>query len=64
VVSDYRARMRCGGAVCAMMSGSGPTVFGLFTDADAAARTYETFRAETDAEVHLTRTARYGNETV
>jgi len=64
VIADYRARMRAGGAICAMMSGSGPTVFGLFTDADAAARTYETFRAETDAEVHLTRTARYGNETV
>ena len=64
VIAAYRARMRRGGAVCAMMSGSGPTVFGLFADADAAVRTFETFRAETDAEVHLTRTAGRRNEMV
>lgn len=58
VIADYRARMRTGGAACAMMSGSGPTVFGLFADAAAAAHTAEAFRRETDAEVHLTRTAK------
>lgn len=64
-VADYRARMRAGGALCAVMSGSGPTVFGLFADAAAADRTAAEFRRETDAEVHLTRTAgRYdGHET-
>ena len=46
-----------------MMSGSGPTVFGLFADERAAADAAEAFRAETDAAVYLTRTAgRFGQE--
>ncbi len=57
VIGDYRARMQEHGAICAMMSGSGPTVFGLFTDERTAADAAEAFRLETDAEVHLTRTA-------
>ena len=56
VVGDYRARLRAAGAACAMMSGSGPTVFGLFTDAGDAARAAEMMRQETDADVHLTHT--------
>lgn len=63
VIGDYRARMQEHGALCAMMSGSGPTVFGLFADERAAADAAEAFRAETDAAVYLTRTAgRFGQE--
>ena len=58
VVGDYRARLRSAGAVCAMMSGSGPTVFGIFAVDEAAARAAEKMRRETDAEVHLTHTMR------
>ena len=56
VIADYRARMRAHGALCAMMSGSGPTVFGLFAEEQAAADAAEVFRKETDAAVHLTHT--------
>ena len=56
VVGDYRARLHAAGAACAMMSGSGPTVFGIFTDAGDAARAAEMMRQETDADVHLTHT--------
>ena len=58
VVSEYRERMRNGGAVCTMMSGSGPTVFGLFEDVPTAAHAAEMFSRETEAEVHLTQTSR------
>ena len=61
VIADYRTRMRAHGALCAMMSGSGPTVFGLFAEERAAAEAAEAFRLETDAAVHLTCTAgKYG----
>ena len=61
VIGAYRARMYDCGAVCAMMSGSGPTVFGLFADERTAYMAAEEFRSATDAAVHLTRTAgRYG----
>ena len=61
VIGDYRTRMRAHGALCAMMSGSGPTVFGLFAEEQAARAAAEDFRSGTDAAVHLTQTAgRYG----
>ena len=61
VIGDYRARMYACGALCAMMSGSGPTVFGLFADVQTARAAAEEFRSATDAAVHLTQTAgRYG----
>lgn len=63
VIGDYRVRMLTHGAICAMMSGSGPTVFGLFADERTAADAAEAFRRETDAAVYLTRTAgRYGQQ--
>lgn len=40
-VADLLDRMRDAGALAARMSGSGPTVYGLFADADAAARAAE-----------------------
>ena len=61
VIGDYRTRMRAHGALCAMMSGSGPTVFGLFAEERAARAAAEDFRSGTDAAVHLTQTAgKYG----
>ena len=61
VIGDYRARLRSYGAFCAMMSGSGPTVFGLFAQERAAEHAAEEFCTETDAAVYLTRTAgKYG----
>ena len=38
VARDLKADMLAGGAIGAMMSGSGPSVVGIFTDADAAQR--------------------------
>jgi hypothetical protein len=56
VIAAYRARMRAGGAYCAMMSGSGPTVFGLCPDRMTAERIAEEFRRDTEAEVYVTQT--------
>ena len=63
VIADYRARMLAAGALCTMMSGSGPTVFGLFADEGTAAAAAESFGRETDAAVHRTHTVgRYGQQ--
>lgn len=45
VLQLLKDAMRAGGAAGALMSGSGATVFGLFTDAPAAARAGEEIRA-------------------
>jgi 4-diphosphocytidyl-2-C-methyl-D-erythritol kinase len=45
-VAAIRAQLIAGGALGAVMSGSGPTVFGLFDDDSAARRTYEALRAD------------------
>ncbi len=44
VIQEIKEVMKMGGALNALMSGSGPTVFGLFTDPDAAQRVYEELR--------------------
>lgn len=44
VIEDIKIRMRALGAVNALMSGSGPTVFGLFTSPAAAQNAYEEMR--------------------
>lgn len=44
VIRDIKERMRELGAVNALMSGSGPTVFGLFTSPAAAENAYEEMR--------------------
>jgi 4-diphosphocytidyl-2-C-methyl-D-erythritol kinase len=36
VIARIKEQMLASGAAAAMMSGSGPTVFGLFSDADTA----------------------------
>jgi 4-diphosphocytidyl-2-C-methyl-D-erythritol kinase len=40
VIGDIKDRMMRSGAINAMMSGSGPTVFGLFSDEETAERAY------------------------
>ncbi len=44
VIDDIKKLMIREGALNAMMSGSGPTVFGLFEDKDTAQKAYETLR--------------------
>lgn len=56
VIDEIKAAMKRAGAVNAMMSGSGPTVFGLFDDAGRAKAAYEEFRGSSLAKnVYLTR---------
>lgn len=54
VIDTIKQRMRLLGAENAMMSGSGPTVFGLFTDRNAAAAAAEAFQRDGFSEVYLT----------
>lgn len=44
VIAKLKERMKAFGAVNAMMSGSGPTVFGIFTNPRAAEEAYEELR--------------------
>ena len=46
VVAEVKAAMRAQGAALALMSGAGPTVFGLFADRAAAETAWEHFRRE------------------
>jgi 4-diphosphocytidyl-2-C-methyl-D-erythritol kinase len=48
VIADIKAAMLRSGALGAMMSGSGPTVFGLFRDRDTAERAREAVTSGTD----------------
>lgn len=45
-VAQIRSEMLSGGAIGAMMSGSGPSVFGIFTDPSLAAKVAERLRAK------------------
>ena len=55
VIADIKEHMRNHGAVGAMMSGSGPTVFGLFDDEKTAEAAYEAMKASGLAkQVYLT----------
>lgn len=46
VIADIKERMKQSGAVNAMMSGSGPTVFGIFTEKEQAVRAAEILQKE------------------
>lgn len=46
VAGHIRETLAASGAVCAMMSGSGPSVFGLFDDTEAAVKAAEVLRAK------------------
>lgn len=55
VIDEIKKHMLSNGAVGAMMSGSGPTVFGLFDDEDTAKKAYEAMRSSHLArQVYLT----------
>lgn len=58
VITQIKEEMIKGGAINAMMSGSGPTVFGLFTNPQAAQNAYERLRygdaAKLAKQVYLT----------
>lgn len=55
IISEIKENMLAHGALNAMMSGSGPTVFGLFEDEDTAAAAYEAMRESGLAkQVYLT----------
>ena len=51
VIDQIKAYMTRSGAIRAMMSGSGPTVFGLFTNPQAAQQAYEGLRYGTASEL-------------
>lgn len=51
VIAQIEQVMKRYGAVNAMMSGSGPTVFGLFTDFEAARAAYEALRFGKESEL-------------
>ena len=55
VINDIKAEMLEMGALGAVMSGSGPTVFGIFDDIAAAKRACDSF-SSSYKEVFLTKT--------
>lgn len=55
VIDEIKKHMLSNGAVGAMMSGSGPTVFGLFDDEDTAKKAYKAMRSShLSRQVYLT----------
>lgn len=46
VINDIKKMMTDAGAMASLMSGSGPTVFGMFTDKDDAVKCYELIKNE------------------
>lgn len=49
------------GAMASLMSGSGPTVFGLVADKNQAEYIAEKLRSQSDAEIMITKTAKVGD---
>lgn len=55
IIAEIKAQMLKSGAINSMMSGSGPTVFGLFADQETAERAYEEMKESGLAkQVYLT----------
>ena len=55
IIAQIKEHMMEHGALNSMMSGSGPTVFGLFENADVATESYEAMRASGLAkQIYLT----------
>ncbi len=55
IIEEIKNQMKASGAVNAMMSGSGPTVFGLFDDEETAKKAYEDMKASDLAkQIYLT----------
>lgn len=54
IIDEIKKKMMCNGAIGAMMSGSGPTVFGLFEDEETAKKAYkEMKKSELAKQVYL-----------
>ena len=56
VIAEYKQMMLDKGAMASMMSGSGPTVFGLAKNREQAEAIADVLRQETNADVFVTRT--------
>ena len=56
VIAEYKQMMLDKGAMASMMSGSGPTVFGLAKNREQAESIADVLRQETNADVFVTRT--------
>lgn len=56
VIAQYKGWMLEKGALASMMSGSGPTVFGLFADEKAASEAAAYLRSQTDADIFVCQT--------
>ena len=55
IIDDIKKQMMASGAINAMMSGSGPTVFGLFDDEEVAKKAMEDMKASGLAkQIYLT----------
>ena len=55
IITEIKERMMASGAVNAMMSGSGPTVFGLFADEETAKKAYQDMqRSGLAKQIYLT----------
>ena len=53
-ISELKKTMMDGGALVSMMSGSGPSVFGIFDEKEKAQAVYEQLRSQQDqAQVFL-----------
>jgi len=57
-IGAIKRTMMAGGAVCALMSGSGPTVFGFFTHQDGAVRCVDALTRQYGHNVFLVRPCR------
>lgn len=56
VIDEIKQVMKASGAVNAMMSGSGPTVFGIFTEKDKACKAYDLLqKKELAKQIFITR---------
>lgn len=56
VIAQYKGWMLEKSALASMMSGSGPTVFGLFADEKAASEAAAYLRSQTDADIFVCQT--------
>ena len=55
VIRDIKEKMLSAGAAGSLMSGSGPTVFGIFTDQERAQHAFDTLKTEAfSAQIFLT----------
>ena len=64
VIAAYKEWMMEKGALASMMSGSGPTVFGLFSAEEEARRAAAFLEEQTDADIFVCQTAGTNRETI